>query len=134
MSAPTIAACIVLAALSLGAAAAQDCSEKDWKACKGKPWVIGTTMDTPIGDRWWPNTLWGKDDQAGSTNWYTKPEVVQRTLAEAKTGKVYRNAALDRQAMKGFMFMPGDGVFFYVFSPVPFTGATGSPGAPLAIR
>jgi hypothetical protein len=91
-------------------------------------------MDTPIGDRWWPNTLWGKDDQAGSTNWYTNPEVVQRALAEAKTGKVYRNAALDRQGMQGFTFMPGDGVFFYVFSPVPFTGATGSPGAPLAIR
>jgi kynurenine formamidase len=90
MSAPTIAACLVLAALSLGAAAAQDCSEKDWKACKGKPWVIGVSMDTLIGDRWWPNKLWGKDDQAGSTNWYTKPEVVQRALAEAKTGKVYR--------------------------------------------
>jgi kynurenine formamidase len=69
---------------------AQECSDKNWKACKGKPWVIGNTMDTPVGDKWWPNKLWGKDDQAGSTNWYTKPEVVQRALAEAKTGKTYR--------------------------------------------
>jgi kynurenine formamidase len=69
---------------------AQDCSDKNWKACKGKPWIIGNSMDTPIGDKWWPNKLWGKDDEAGSTNWYTKPEIVQRALAESKTGKTYR--------------------------------------------
>jgi kynurenine formamidase len=66
------------------------CSDKDWKACKGKPWVIGNSMDTPLGDKWWPHALWGKDDEAGSTNWYKKPEVVQRALAEAKQGKVYK--------------------------------------------
>lgn len=69
---------------------AQECSPQDWKACKGKPWVIGTKMDTPVGEKWWPNTLWGADDEAGATNWYTKPEVIQRAFAEAKTGKVYR--------------------------------------------
>lgn len=66
------------------------CSDKDWKACKGKPWVVGDIMETPLGERWWPNKLWGADDQAGSTNWYTRPEVVQRALAEAKTGKTYK--------------------------------------------
>jgi len=47
-------------------------------------------MDTPLGERSWPNKLWGAGDEAGSTNWYTKPDVVQRALAEAKTGKAYR--------------------------------------------
>jgi kynurenine formamidase len=84
------AAALALAGLVASAAMAQECSDKNWKACKGKPWVIGNSMDTPIGDKWWPNKLWGKDDQAGSTNWYKKPEVVQRAIAEAKTGKVYR--------------------------------------------
>jgi hypothetical protein len=70
-------------------ALAQDCSDKNWKACKGKPWVIGNSMDTPLGDKWRPNKLWGAGDEAGSTNWYTKPEVLWRALAEAKAGKVY---------------------------------------------
>jgi kynurenine formamidase len=80
------------AALALGvacAAPAHACSDKDWKACQGKPWVVGE-LETPIGERWWPTKLWGAGDEAGSTNWYTRPEVVQRALAEAKTGKTYR--------------------------------------------
>jgi len=47
-------------------------------------------METPLGSKWWPHPLWGEGDTAGSTNWYTKPEVVQRGLAEADKGKVYR--------------------------------------------
>lgn len=82
---------ILAAALALVVAVpAQACSDKDWKACAGKPWVVGDIMETPLGERWWPNKLWGADDQAGSTNWYTRPEVVQRALAEAKTGKTYK--------------------------------------------
>ena len=62
-------------ALGLGSVAAQaECSDKNWKDCAGKPWVDGTKMDTPLGSKWWPNALWGADDEAGSTNWYTKPE------------------------------------------------------------
>jgi hypothetical protein len=72
-------------------------------------WIIGSSMDTPLGDKWWPHKLWGAGDEAGSTNWYTKPEVVQRALAEAKTGKVYR---LGR----------------------PYTSTMPTFGAPLAIR
>ena len=47
-------------------------------------------MDTPVGEKWWPNKLWGAGDEAGATNWYTKPDIIQRAVAEAKTGKVYR--------------------------------------------
>ena len=81
---------VLLSGLVASAALAQECSDKNWKAYKGKAWVIGNSRDTPLGDKWWPSKLWGAGDQAGSTNWYTKPEVVQRALVEAKTGKVYR--------------------------------------------
>jgi kynurenine formamidase len=64
--------------------------EKDWKDCAGKPWVDGTNMETPLGSKWWPNPMWGADDQAGSTNWYTKPDVVMRGIAQITHGKVYR--------------------------------------------
>jgi kynurenine formamidase len=72
------------------AAQAQECSPQNWRACAGKPWVTGSKMDTPLGEKWWPNKLWGAEDEAGATNWYTKPEIVQRALAQAKQGKVYR--------------------------------------------
>ena len=57
---------------------------------QGKAWVDGECMETPLGERWWPNPLWGAGDEAGSTNWYTRAEVVQRALALAKTGQVLR--------------------------------------------
>ncbi|MEM7403849.1 MAG: cyclase family protein [Pseudomonadota bacterium] len=48
-------------------------------------------MDTPLGSKWWPNALWGAGDEAGSTNWYKKPEVIARALsANAGKGKVYK--------------------------------------------
>ena len=72
-----------------GGPAWAECSAENWKECEGKPWVIGKA-ETPIGERWWPNKLWGDGDEAGSTNWYTKAEVVQRALAEADKGKVYK--------------------------------------------
>ena len=74
--------------LSTGAAWAE-CSEDNWQDCAGKPWVEGDKMETPIGSEW-PNELWGEGDEAGSTNWYTKPEVVLRALAEADKGKAYQ--------------------------------------------
>ncbi len=70
--------------------ASAECSPENWKDCAGKPWVDGDKMETPLGSKWWPNALWGEGDEAGSTNWYTKPEVVKRALAEATDGKVYR--------------------------------------------
>ena len=75
--------------LSTGVAWAE-CSEDNWQDCAGKPWVDGDKMETPLGSQWWPNALWGEGDEAGSTNWYTKPEVVLRALAEADQGKTYK--------------------------------------------
>ena len=84
---------VVAMALGAGVVAAGEaraCSAEDWQDCAGKPWVVGETMDTPIGEAWWPHPLWGEGDQAGSTNWYTRPEVVNRGVAEADEGVVYR--------------------------------------------
>lgn len=78
-----------LAAAFLASGPALACSADDWQACDGKPWVTGTDMETPIGERWWPHPLWGEGDQAGATNWYTQPEVVARGMAEVRDGKVY---------------------------------------------
>ena len=44
-------------------------------------------METPLGSKWWPNGLWGEGDESGSTNWYTKPEIVMRALAMVTEGK-----------------------------------------------
>ena len=67
------------------------CDGANWKDCAGKAWVDGDVMDTPLGSKWWPNPLWGAGDEAGSTNWYTKPEVIARAMgAGAGTGKVYK--------------------------------------------
>jgi kynurenine formamidase len=75
--------------LSSGVAWAE-CTPENWQDCSGKPWVDGDKMETPLGSEWWPNELWGEGDEAGSTNWYTKPEVVLRAVAEADKGKVYK--------------------------------------------
>ena len=85
------AASVAAFMMTSGAASAADCSAENWKACKGKPWVDGDVMDTPLGSKWWPNKMWGADDEAGSTNWYTKPEVIARALgANSGKGKVYK--------------------------------------------
>ena len=76
--------------LSISFTSAFACSVEDWKACAGKPWVNGTNMETPLGEKWWPNALWGADDQAGSTNWYKKPEVVKRAIAQVKEGRTMK--------------------------------------------
>lgn len=88
----------LLAAASLGLLAAiaqpaRACTEQDWQACRGKPWAVGE-METPIGERWWPNKLWGTDDQAGSTNWYAVAEVVKRAMGEVRAGKTYSLARI----------------------------------------
>jgi kynurenine formamidase len=75
--------------LSTGVAWAE-CGPENWQACEGKPWVTGDKMETPLGEKWWPNALWGEGDEAGSTNWYTQPEVVMRAIAQISEGKVYR--------------------------------------------
>jgi len=93
---------VAAAALGLLAVpAAEACSPADWKACEGKPWVIGKA-ETPIGEAWWPSKLWGAGDEAGSTNWFKKPEVVQRGLKEADKGKTYKLGRPYQAAMPMF--------------------------------
>ena len=76
--------------LAIAGTAQAKCAPDNWQGCVGKPWVDGTKMETPLGSKWWPHPLWGAGDEAGSTNWYTKPAVIKRALAQTKTGKVYQ--------------------------------------------
>jgi len=76
--------------LIVGAATSHAACSDDWKQCSGKPWVDGDVMETPLGSEWWPHPRWGADDQAGSTNWYTKPEVVLRALSVVKQGRAMK--------------------------------------------
>jgi len=82
-------ACVVNGAMALNAPANAACSD-NWKDCKGQPWVDGARMETPLGAKWWPNPVWGAGDEAGSTNWYTKPDVVMRAMAQVKQGRAMR--------------------------------------------
>ena len=77
-------------AFTAGGSAYAGCAEGDWKECAGQPWVDGDVMDTPLGSNWWPHPIWGAGDEAGSTNWYKKPEVVKRALALTKTGNTMK--------------------------------------------
>ena len=86
-----VATAIAAVMLAGTAGTAQACSGEDWKACAGKSWVDGDVMETPLGSKWWPHPIWGEGDEAGSTNWYTKPEVIARAMAAgAGTGKTYK--------------------------------------------
>ena len=78
---------VVAVAFSMSAALADGHCAK-FPEVKGKAWVDGDCKETPLGEKWWPNPLWGEGDQAGSTNWYTKPEVIARALAMVKQNKV----------------------------------------------
>lgn len=73
--------------LTFFGASAIACTVDDYSGCKGKPWVDGSNMETPLGAKWWPHPIWGAGDEAGSTNWYAKPEVVKRAVGEVKAGK-----------------------------------------------
>lgn len=57
---------------------------------KGKSWVDGECMETPLGERWWPHPRWGEGDEAGSTNWYSQPEVVNRAMSMVQQGRVLK--------------------------------------------
>ncbi|MEQ8861483.1 MAG: cyclase family protein [Pseudomonadales bacterium] len=74
--------------VSLALPAIADCDA--YSELHGKAWVDGDCMETPLGDRWWPHPRWGAGDEAGSTNWYTQPEVVQRALQQIEKGRVLK--------------------------------------------
>lgn len=86
----TMAPLALLGMVAFAAEAGAACSPENWQDCKGKPWVDGDKMETPLGSKWWPNPLWGADDESGSTNWYKKPEVVLRAISQIKEGKTYK--------------------------------------------
>ena len=85
-----IVAAAMAGALTVPGAAQAECTADTWRECAGKPWVNGDVMETPLGSKWWPHPIWGEGDEAGSTNWYTKPEVVMRALSVVKSGTVYK--------------------------------------------
>ena len=85
----TIVTSVVAMFVMIGASFAEHHCEK-FANVKGKAWVDGDCMETPLGERWWPHPLWGEGDQAGSTHWYTKPEVIARALAMVKQNKAIR--------------------------------------------
>lgn len=72
----------------LAAPASADCEA--YRELQHKSWVDGDCMETPLGERWWPHPRWGADDEAGSTNWYTQPAVVQRALAQIEQGRTMK--------------------------------------------
>ena len=78
------------AVMAMSSTAYAECSADNLNDCVGKPWVDGNVMDTPLGSKWWPNAMWGAGDQAGSTNWYKKSEVVLRAIAQIKQGKTMK--------------------------------------------
>ena len=49
------------------------------------PQAEGQTRDQ---GPWWPHPIWGRDDQAGASNWIT-PEKILEAISLVKTGKVY---------------------------------------------
>lgn len=96
----SLGACAV--ALAAAAPATADCEA--YRDLEGKAWVDGTCMETPLGERWWPHPLWGADDQAGSTNWYRKPEVIRRALAQIKEARAEKIGQLYSADMPLFGF------------------------------
>ena len=83
-------ALVIASGFALSSAVEAACAPESWQDCADKPWVDGDKMETPLGVQWWPNALWGEGDEAGSTNWYAKPDVVMRAAAQIKNGKVYK--------------------------------------------
>ena len=80
---------ILTTGMALSGTAQAGCKD-NWKECLGKPGGDGDKMETPLGTKWWPHAKWGAGDEAGSTNWYTKPDVVMRAARLIKSGKVFR--------------------------------------------
>jgi kynurenine formamidase len=84
-----VTAVLAICAPALAQANDSACAE-DWRECAGQPWVDGDRMETPLGSKWWPNPLWGAGDEAGSTNWYLKPEVVLRAISTIQHGRTLK--------------------------------------------
>lgn len=85
-----IGAAAVFAVAGWAGSAHAACSPDNWQDCSGKPWVDGSSMETPLGSKWWPHPMWGAGDEAGSTNWYAQPDVVMRAVGMIKRGRTMK--------------------------------------------
>jgi kynurenine formamidase len=69
---------------------------------------------------WWPNKLWGADDQAGGSNWIT-PEKVLKAVSLVKTGKIFDLGHVYERSMP----MPGLRTFNLYIPSFPTYPPTG---------
>ena len=70
---------------------------------------------------WWPNKLWGADDQAGGSNWIT-PEKILKAFSLVKTGKVFELGHLYERGMP----MSGQRSYNIFIPSFPTHGPTGN--------
>ena len=75
LTAGLVGGAIAAGTLAAGAAHAQQTAAAPAPALSDKPW--------------WPHPKWGKDDQAGASNWITPAKVLD-TIKIIKDGKIYR--------------------------------------------
>src|SRR5262245_49013837 len=60
--------------------------------------VAQASMPALTDKPWWPHPKWGKDDQAGASNYMTPAKVLD-TVKWIKDGKVYRIGRVYESAM-----------------------------------
>ena len=60
--------------------------------------AISISAQTRNEGPWWPNKLWGANDQAGGSNWIT-PEKIVKALSLVKTGRVFELGHLYESGM-----------------------------------
>ncbi len=69
---------------------------------------------------WWPNVLWGADDQAGGSNWIT-PEKILEAVSLVKTGQLYELGNVYERGMP----LLGDRTYAIVTAGYPTSGVVG---------
>jgi hypothetical protein len=91
--------------------------------------VAGVSMTPPLFAQtraqgpWWPQPLWGPDDQAGGSNWIT-PEKVLEAVRLVKSGKVYELGNVYERGMP----MIGQRTFAMFIPAFPTYGPIGNTG------
>jgi Putative cyclase len=70
-------------------------------ACALALFASKTPAQTRDSGPFWPNAVWGKDDQAGGSNWIT-PDKVLEAVRLVKTGKLYELGRVYEQSMPSF--------------------------------
>ena len=87
LTAGLVGGAVAAGTLAAGAAHAQQTAAAPAPALSDKPW--------------WPHPKWGKDDQAGASNWITPAKVLD-TIKIIKDGKIYRVGRVYESAMPKF--------------------------------